>query len=98
MSAERPPMDRRHFIHVLAASGAALIATNLPGGRAAAAPAPKAAARKPPKPLSATMEREIRNQEKSVADMLKVVRGYELPPGSEPAVTFGVMRARRRAR
>jgi len=93
MSTERPPMNRRRFIHVLAASGAAVIATGLPGAKAA--PAPKAVVRKPSKPLSATMEREIRNQERAVADMLKVVRAYDLPPGSDPAFVFRAMRARR---
>ncbi len=96
MSAERPPMNRRHFIHVLAASGAALVATGLPGAKAA--PAPKAAAPKPSKPLAAAMQKEIRNQERSVADMMKVIRAYELPPGSDPAFTFRAMRARRGGR
>ena len=98
MSAERQAMNRRHFIHVLAASGAALIASNLPGAKAMAAPAPKAAPRRPSKQLTATMQRELRIQEKAVADMLKVVRGYDLPPGSDPALTFRAMRSRRRAR
>ncbi len=93
MSAERPPMNRRRFIHVLAASGAAMIATALPGANAAAAP--KAVAPKPRKPLPPTIQRELRIQERALADMLKVVRGYELPPGSDPAVTFRAMRARR---
>ncbi len=97
MSAERPPMNRRHFIHVLAASGAAMIATNLPGASAAAA-APKAAAPKPRKPVAPAMQRELRNQERSLADMLKVVRDYELPAGSDPAFTFRAMRARRGGR
>lgn len=96
MSAERPPMNRRHFIHVLAASGAAVIATNLPGANAAAAP--KAAAPKPRKPVAPAMQRELRNQERSLADMLKVVRDYELPAGSDPAFTFRAMRARRGGR
>ena len=98
MSAERPPMNRRHFIHVLAAGGAALIATRLPAANAAARPEKKSAAPKPSKLLTATVERELRNQEKALADMLKVVRGYELPPGSDPAFTFRAMRARRRGR
>ncbi|HEU4725398.1 MAG TPA: hypothetical protein VFU59_08900 [Candidatus Eisenbacteria bacterium] len=96
MSAERPPMNRRRFIHVLAASGAAVIATGLPGAKAA--PPPKAAARRPAKPLPPAMNRELQNQEKSVADMLKVIRAYELPPGSDPAFTFRAMRARRGGR
>lgn len=96
MSAERPPMNRRHFIHVLAAGGAAVIATNLSGANAAAAP--KAVAPKPRKPLPPAMQRELRSQERSLADMLKVVRDYELPAGSDPAFTFRAMRARRGGR
>ena len=101
MSAERPPMDRRRFIHVLAASGAAVFATGL--SRADAAAAPKAAPAKaaPPtrqKALSAAMQRDLRNQERSLADMLKVVRAYELPAGSDPALVFRAMRARRGGR
>ena len=44
------------------------------------------------------MQKEIRNQERSVADMMKVIRAYELPPGSDPAFTFRAMRARRGGR
>jgi hypothetical protein len=44
------------------------------------------------------MEREIRNQERQVAEMLKVVRAYDLPPGSDPAFTFRAIRARRGGR
>jgi len=89
-------MNRRRFIHVLAASGAALVATGLPGAKAA--PASKALPPKPPKALNPAMQRELRNQERAVADILKVVRAYELPPGSDPAFTFRAMRARRGGR
>ena len=75
-----------------------MIASNLPGTSADAAAAPKAAAPKPRKPLPPAMQRELRNQERSLADMLKVVRDYELPPGSDPAVTFRAMRTRRGGR
>jgi len=44
------------------------------------------------------MQRELQSQERSLADMLKVVRDYDLPPGSDPAVTFRAMRARRGGR
>lgn len=96
MSASRPPMNRRHFIHVLAASGAALVATGVPGAKAS--PGPKATAPKPQKPLAAALQKELRNQEKSVSDMLKIIRAYELPPGSDPAFAFRAMRARRGGR
>jgi len=91
----KPPMDRRRFIHVLAASGAAILAGGLPRAGAAAR---KAAPPRAAKPFPASMERELRNQEKSIADALKVIRAYELPPGSEPATVFRAMRARRGGR
>jgi hypothetical protein len=92
-------MNRRRFVHVLAASGAALLAGSLPRARAAeksaTAAATRAAARQP-KPLPPNLERDLRNQEKSMADTLRVIRAYDLPPGSEPATVFRAMRARRR--
>lgn len=100
-SADHPSLDRRRFIHVLTAGVAAILAGRIPGARAAAAPKPStrgAAGRKPAAPIAASIERELRNQEKSLAETLKVVRGYELPPGSEPATVFRALRARRGAR
>lgn len=94
-------MDRRRFVQVLAASGAALLAGSLPRARAAeksaaeARAATRAAARQP-RPLPPNLERDLRNQEKSMADTLRVIRAYDLPPGSEPATVFRAMRARRR--
>src|SRR5580765_6236220 len=88
----KPPMDRRRFIHVLAASGAAILAGGVPRAKAAA---PKAAPPRAAKPFPASMEHELRNQEKGIADTLKVIRAYELSPGSEPATLFRAMRARR---
>ncbi|HET9951247.1 MAG TPA: hypothetical protein VFS09_05565 [Candidatus Eisenbacteria bacterium] len=89
-------MNRRRFVHVVAASVAAILAGGVPRARAAAAP--RAAAPKPPKPLPAALQRELRTQEKSLADVLKVVRAYDLPPGSEPATLFRALRARRGVR
>ena len=98
---ELEPMNRRRFIRVFAASGAALVATGLAGrtedATAAVAP-PKAAAPKPRKPLPPRIAKEIRAQEKSLADILKVLRAYELAAGSEPATVFRPMRASRRGR
>jgi hypothetical protein len=98
MNARRPKpaaMNRRRFVHVVAASVAAILAGGVPRARAAAA---KAIAPRPAKPLPAPMERELRNQEKGIADTLKVIRAYELPPGREPATVFRAMRARRGGR
>ena len=85
-------MGRRRFMHVLAVGGAAVLAGGVPGARAAS---PKAPPPKPAKAISPAMQKELRSQEKNLADVLKVVRDYDLPPGSEPATVFRAMRARR---
>ncbi|HKW50729.1 MAG TPA: hypothetical protein VJQ53_03260 [Candidatus Eisenbacteria bacterium] len=93
-------MDRRRFVRLLAAGAAAAAAAPLGAARAAK---PRAAAN-PDKsgpthrPVTAVMRKELEVQKKSVADMLKVVRGYKLPPGSPPASIFHAMRAVRRER
>ena len=97
-SRSRSPMDRRRFIHVLAASSAVILAGGVPRAGAAALKAAPPKPAKGAKPLPASMEKELRNQEKGVADALKIVRAYELPPGSEPATVFRAMRARRGGR
>jgi hypothetical protein len=100
MSREKP-MNRRRFIHVIAASGAALVASGLAGrteDATAVAALPKAVAPNPRRPLPARIAKEIQTQEKSLANILKVIRAYELPTGSEPATLFRPMRARRRGR
>jgi hypothetical protein len=38
--------------------------------------------------MTAATRKEIASQKKSVADMLKVIRAYKLPPGSRPAFLF----------
>jgi secreted PhoX family phosphatase len=94
---ETSAMGRRRFMHVLAVGGAAVLAGGVPNARAAS-PKPeshKAAAPKGAKPVSPAMQKELRSQEKNLADVLKVVRDYDLPPGSEPATVFRAMRARR---
>jgi len=44
------------------------------------------------------MRKELDTQKKSVADMLKVIRGHKLPAGSPPASIFHAVRAVRRER
>jgi len=98
-SPDESAIDRRRFIHVLAAGSAAIIAGSLPRAAVAAAKAPPPKSmRAAAKPLPPSMEKELRNQEKGVADALKVIRAYDLPPGSEPATVFRAMRARRGGR
>jgi len=93
-------MDRRRFVRLLAV-GAAAAATAPLAGAASAKQRPAAAPHKAApthRALTAAMKKEIEIQKKSVADMVKVIRAYELPPGSPPASVFRPMRARRRER
>jgi hypothetical protein len=47
---------------------------------------------------SPAIRKEISNQEKSLGDQLKTIRGYALPPGSPMAFAFKPLRARRGAK
>lgn len=94
MKAKSSPMERRRFMKLLAASGAALLAGAAP--RAGARPAPPArAARGARAPAPPAVEKEIRSQKKALDETLRAIRSYELPPGSPPAVVFQAMRARK---
>jgi len=87
------PMKRRRFVQLVALSSAATLTGSL--GRAAADPErrPRAASRRAP---TAAAKKEIANQEKSLADQLKTIRSYTLPPGSPQAFVFVPLRAKRR--
>jgi hypothetical protein len=71
----------------LMAASAAVVLTQ-PVGRSLAAAAAKRPAAPEPPALSAATKKELASQKKSVADMLKVIRAYKLPPGSRPAFVF----------
>jgi len=89
-------MKRRRFVTLVAMSGAALLTSSLSrAARAAARAGAKPAGARHPAP-SPAVRKEIANQEKSLADQLKVIRGYELPPGSPMAFVFKPLRARNR--
>jgi len=92
MNSKPSIMERRRFMKLLAASGAAVLAGAAP--RARAKPAPPSRAHPKALPAVPAVEKEIRSQKKSLAETLKVIREYELPPGSPPAVVFQAMRAR----
>ena len=88
-----PAIPRRRFVKLLAASAASLAMRPDP---ARAATASTQRHRAPTSTSgSAALEKELKSEKKSVADMLKVVRGYKLPAGSPPALTFRPMKARR---
>jgi len=80
-------MKRRRFVTLVAMSGAALLTSPLSRAMAAVerARSPVEGRRRAASPA---VRKEIANQEKSLADQLKVIRGYELPPGSPMAFAF----------
>jgi len=90
--APRPAVSRRRFMALLAsASAATLVAPARPLiGAARGVAAPKKPA------LSPRMLAEIEKQKKYVADTLKVIRGFSLPPGSDMAFEFRPLRPTRR--
>ncbi len=90
-------MKRRRFVTLVAMGGAALVAAPLSGvAETATRPAaPEASRRRAP---SQAVRREIATQEKSLSGQLKVIRDYELPPGSPMAFVFKPLRARRGTR
>ena len=98
MSQTKPPLPRRRFIQLIAASGAAIAAGAAPRPKAMASAGEAPPPRRGRESLPAAMRQELRNQEKTVADALQAVRSYELPPGSEPATVFRAMRSRKRER
>lgn len=86
-------MDRRKFVRLLAAGAAVAAAMPVAGAgaeEAASSPPKNAATHRAP---TAAMQKEIQTQKKSVADMLKVVREFQLPAGSPPAPVFRAMKA-----
>lgn len=79
-------MKRRHFVTLVAMSGAALLTSPLSRAMAAVERAKKPIPGR--RAASPAVRKEIRNQEKSLADQLKVIRGYPMPPGSPMAFAF----------
>jgi hypothetical protein len=80
-------MRRRRFVKLMAASAALVLTQPVEHSLAAAAakrPVPPA----PEPAVAAATRQEMASQKKSVADMLKVIRAYKLPPGSRPASVF----------
>jgi hypothetical protein len=78
---------------LMAASAAAVLAPSLERAMAAPAAAARTAVPSASRALSPALRREIAAQKKSLADTLRVIRDYELSPGSRPAFVF---RAERR--
>lgn len=91
-------MDRRRFVTIVAMGGAAVVAAPLSVVGAAPPPSaarPRAGARPAASPA---VRRELASQERSLAETLKVIRSYELPPGSPMAFAFAPLRGGRKER
>lgn len=98
--------SRRRFLKVAMLGAAAAVATSaMPGaGEAAttrrkrkAAPSPVAAEHSDAGGRSAALEAEITKQKHATGDLLKTIRDYELPAGSEMAFVFTPTKAPKRA-
>jgi hypothetical protein len=94
MKSRPSAMERRRFMKLLAASGAAVLAGARPDPATKAASRRKTGAR-PRRAVPPAVEKEIESQKKSLDETLRAIRQYDLPPGSPPAVVFHAMRARK---
>ena len=97
---DRARIGRRRFVRLAAtAAGAAAAMAMNPIAAAPASAAPKSPPKKRARSKVAepSMRAEIENQKKQLATMLQVIRSYELPAGSPPAVVFRPLPPRRRA-
>ena len=88
---DRARIGRRRFVRLAAVAAAAS------GFIAAAAEAPpKQKARARTRTPDAKVRAEIENQKKQLEAMLQVIRSYELPAGSPPALHFRALPPRNR--
>lgn len=106
-ASDRPPAadrSRRRFMQLIAAGSAAALASPIAALAAEKAPVRRPAAAKPaprtsaPAPRPGVTAKELEKQKKYVADTLKVIRDFVLPPGSDQAFVFRPMRAGRARR
>lgn len=92
--------SRRRFLKVAMLGAAAAMATSaMPGaGEAAPARVKRAARTVPAAPeRPAAIETEVAKQKHSTVDLLKTIRDFELPAGSEMAFVFTPSKAPKRA-
>ena len=82
---------------LMAATAAAAVARPMD---AVAAPAPAPAKKKPEPPSGPPppIRAEIETQKKALAETLKVIRSFPLPPGSPPAHDFRALKRDRPSR
>ena len=94
---DRVRIGRRRFVRLAAAAAAAAAMNPIAAAPARAAqktPPKKRARARSPEP---SVRAEIENQKKQLATILGVIRSYELPAGSPPALVFRPLPPRRRA-
>jgi hypothetical protein len=99
-----PKLSRRRFVTLLAAGSAAALAAPVAALAASTAPAKAVAHAKtspppsaaPAPPGNAALRAEVEKQKKALADQLKVIRDYHLPPGSNMAFVFQPVRRKGR--
>jgi len=88
------PVSRRRFLGAALLGSAAALVAAVPGAAAATRRRPAAKPAAGPRP--AKLQAEIVKQKGYLADTLKTIRAYELPPGSEPAFVFAAVKAKKR--
>ena len=93
---DRTKIGRRRFVRLAAVAAAAAAMNPVAAAPSAAAkePAKRAPKRRTP---DSRVRAEIENQKKQLDAMLQVIRSYELPAGSPPAMIFRPLGPRRRA-
>ena len=97
-------MSRRRFVAMVAAGSAALMAGSSGAApaparrsaRPAARPATRPATAAPADSLSARDRAEYTRQQGVTIDTLKVIRGHDMPPGTELASVFRPIKSKRR--
>jgi len=92
---DRARIGRRRFVRLAAVAAAAAAMNPLAAAPAAEAP-PKQKARARTRTPDAKVRAEIENQKKQLEAMLQVIRSYELPAGSPPALHFRALPPRNR--
>ena len=98
-STQNTARSRRRFLKVAVMGSAAVVASSVLTGTAnvAAAVAKRAPRPRPAAPArSAGVEAEVAKQKRSTSDLLKTIRNFELPAGSEMAFAFVPMKAPKR--
>jgi hypothetical protein len=93
---ERVRIGRRRFVRLAAVAAAAAAwnpLTAAPAAAAAASPKKKSARSRAGAP---SVRAEIESQKRQLETMLQVIRSFDLPAGSPPALVFRPLRPRKR--